>query len=457
MLQMLRNRVVFLSIVFSLLLTACQGEKQSETKIEEAVVEKQKSSKKHEVSPLREFDVASDGPLVKPAFLSENLPESAFAYVRIPNFWSFVGTAKGNVFDKALNAQALVDAVTAIRDGVDQNVIPEIPSEEGQLFAKILLNRITSPIEVIGIEGVDPAIPTPNLVITANVEFKSVDEIQQVLESLSTSVPQIEVTKEIQENGYAELNIAKMSTQLQWDKAQSRLTILLGVSLSPNNLSDVIKSFIPNPSHQMKAIEKTIDTSGQGTFVWANPRKLTGIGSSLGMQRELAGLAVMGISSMKSIAFGSGTSDGINRLKYVVDMPVTGFRSYMPIVKTIPNFYIMGDVKMVGVIGLPSRTDFVSIENTIALIAQGNDMNDYYKFKKEFNNTLGFEIEDIFDFFGQDISFVNDEAGSYVAIRLNNTEKFKNTLEKSVETLNLEYKQREISGHTYHHLKIPSI
>ena len=186
------------------------------------------------------------------------------------------------------------------------------------------------------------------------------------------------------------------------------------------------------------------------------PRKLSSIGSALGMQRELAPLAMMGVSAMKNIAMGAGTSNGINRLKYVVEMPVTGFRSYMPIIKDSPNFDVMGKTKMVAVVGLPSRADFVSIENTMALVVQSKDMKEYFKVKKEFSKTLGFSFEDIFDFFGQDISYVSDEAGSYVAIRLNEAEKFKTTLANSVETLGLEYNQREINGHTYHHLKIPS-
>ena len=39
---------------------------------------------------------------------------------------------------------------------------------------------------------------------------------------------------------------------------------------------------------------------------------------------------------------------------------------------------------------------------------------------------------------------------------LNNAEKFKTTLANSVKTLNLEYREKIIAGHTYHHLKIPS-
>jgi len=336
-------------------------------------------------------------------------------------------------------------------------VIPEIPDEDGKLIASLFFQKLTSPIEAMVIDGVDPAIPTPNVVITASANFTSIDEIQTLFNVMAKNAPEFEVSKSIQADGYAELLIAKMNAQFQWDKDKSRFTLLAGVSLSPNNLSDLLKTFVDNPTHQMKTLENTIDSSGQGVFAWANPRKISSLGSSLGMQKEIAAMAVVGISTMKNIAFGAGTSDGINRLKYVVEMPVAGFRSYMPIIKTSPSFSVIGKTKVVATMGIPSRADFVSIENTIALVSKPKDMVSYYKFKKGFQKALGFEVDDIFDFFGQDMSFISDEAGSYAAIRLNDAEKFKTTLAKSVETLGLEYTQREIGGHTYHHLKIPSV
>ena len=455
------HSLFFVLIAISVLsLSACQGDKQTtdteKSTTDKTLVKDNQKSNENKVAPLRDVVSAADIKTVEPAFLRNNLPGTVLAYARIPNFWSFIGSAKGNVFDKAAEAKPFIDAVKGVRSGLKDNVIPEIPDETAKAITTFLFHHLTSPIEAIAIEGVDPAIPTPNLVISASANFESVAEIQNILDLLAEKSPEIEIRKAMQEDGYAELTIAKLSSQLQWDKATSRFTLLLGVSLSPNNLTDLIKTFVPNADHQMKALENTIDSSGQGIFAWANPRKLSSIGSALGMQRELAPLAMMGVSSMKNIAVGTGTSGGINRLKYVVEMPVTGFRSYMPIIKSSPNFDVMGKTNMVAVMGLPSRADFVSIENTIALVAKSKDMETYLKVKKDFKKALGFNIEDIFEFFGQDISYVSDEAGSYVAIRLNNAELFKSTLDKSVETLGLEHQERTIGGFTYHHLKIPS-
>jgi len=168
--------------------------------------------------------------------------------------------------------------------------------------------------------------------------------------------------------------------------------------------------------------------SGHGLFAWVNPQKLLSLASSVGMERELAPLSLVGANSIKNMAIGEGTSGGISRLKYVIDMPVIGFRSYLPTIKTAPEFSLSGETKFITSFGLPSRTDFAAIENSIAVFAS-SEMEEYYELKKQFSKTMGFDIEDIFDFFGQDISYVSDEAGGYFALRLNDAEKFKATLE----------------------------
>ena len=405
--------VLFIAVVmFSM--TACQSDKNNQPKQQ---VESQQSKTKEVVATLRPLVSAGDSKIVEDAYLRKNLPESAFAYARIPNPWSFIGSAKGNVFDKANNSKPIFDAINGIRTGLIENVIPEIPEKQAQLMVKLLFSQLTSPLEAIAISGVDPAIPTPNLVLTTAADFSSSAEVQAILETLAEQAPALSISKAMDANGYAELSIAHMSAQLQWNQQIKRLTLLLGVSLSPNNLTEFIKTLQANSNHSMLALEETIDQSGQGVFAWADPRKLTSMAATMGMQQQMAPLAMVGINNIKNIAVGAGTSNGINRLKYVVDMPVTGFRNYMPIVKTSPEFKLAGKTKGIGVFGLPSRADFVSIENTIALVTPAKDMEKYYSGKKKFKETLGFSVDDIFEFFGQDISIVSDEAGIYAAIR----------------------------------------
>lgn len=159
---------------------------------------------------------------------------------------------------------------------------------------------------------------------------------------------------------------------------------------------------------------------------------------------------------MKSAAIGSGTQNGINRLKLVVDMPVMGLRALIPTIKSSPTFSLKGKTNLVAVLGLPAKSHILAYE-TMAAMGSPENMENYRDFKEGFAKTMGFNAEDIFDFFGQDVSIVSGETGTYLAVRLNDAAAFKAMLEKSVKDFELAYEQRTISGHLYHHLQLPNM
>ncbi len=408
-----------------------------------------------ETTDLRPLIKAKGEALVKDAYLRERLTESSFAYARVPNLWSFIGTPKDNAFNAAASSKPFVDATKSIKDGFTNNIIPELPPELHS-FARLMTTSFTSPIELAVIKNSDPAVATPNILFSVGVNFESVESIQALFYQLSeTSIP-IEVTKAMSPEGYAEVTIEGMDAQVIWDKSLSRLFVLGGLSLQPNNLNELLATLEANKTHPMLAVEKTIDDSGQGFFAWVNPKEFSYLSKAMGMEQEFLALAMMGVGSMKNIAVGMGTSNGINRLKCVIDMPVFGFRGYLPTIKSAPTFNLAGKTDLVAVFGLPSKSDIISIEKLVMLGAPPQVVEGYNLGKKKFSETLGFEIEDIFDLFGQDVSLISGEAGLHFAIRLNNKTAFKQMLENSVKEFNLSYEQRVISGHTYHHLQIPS-
>jgi len=212
-----------------------------------------------------------------------------------------------------------------------------------------------------------------------------------------------------------------------------------------------------NPTHVMRRQESSIDASGQGLFMRVNPPKLLELANATGQQEQVAMLALFGLTSMKSVGIGMGTSGGIHRLKAVAEMPQLGFRTFLPVIKDTPAFEAAGAPSGIGVLGLPSADDLVSIEAAIATLNTPEDMKAYRDFKRLFAEKMGFTSEDVLAALGQDISFVSDEAGQYLAVRLKDAPKFKSIIDTSTQRFGLRYKKREISGRTYHHLAVPSI
>ena len=393
--------------------------------------------------------------LIKTSYLKDVLPESAYIYARIPNTWSIAGGASGNVFDKALSSKPYVDALSSIKAGFEKEVLPEFP-EEFRPFAALVLSHTTSPIEVIAISPVlEKQSPFPNVLISTAVNFKDIKSFNQFLENIAEKAPEITIKKSIQADGTGEVTIQGIVIQAKLDLATQRLFLLGGMKLQEKSLEESLKLLKPNTAHAMKAFESDIDSSGQGLFLWTDPQKLLQLANAAGAQKQLAPLAMLGVNSMKNIAFGMGTSKGINHIKFILDMPKTGFRGFIPTIQDAPNFKLAGNTHFIVTLGLPSKSDFVSIEST-AVAMTGDKSQGYYDFKKAFSEKVGIELEAIFDLFGQDINIASDESGTYTALRLKDAEQFNTLLAGLVKQYNLKHETRTISGQEYHHLVIPS-
>ena len=390
------------------------------------------------------------------SYLRDVLPTSAYAYARIPSTWGVIGVPTGGALDRAVGSAPYVDAVRAIREGFGATVVPDLP-QDVQFMTRFFLQHATSPIEAAALASPDPASPIPNVLLTTTMDFTSVEALNVFLSQAAMQYPAIQVLESVKATSAGMLSVVGVPTQVQWDAASSRLYMLSGTALQPASLADALKTLQSNPAHPMRSMEKTIDASGQGLFIWVNPPKLLELANATGQQEQVAMLALFGLTSMKSVGIGMGTSGGIHRLKTVVDMPQMGFRAFLPVIKDAPVFSAAGAPKAVAVLGLPSPDDLVSIEAAAATLNTPEDMRAYREFKKLFAEKAGISIEDILASLGQDVSFVSDEAGQYLAVRVKDAPKFQSLIDSSAQRFGLKYSQREIAGHTYHHLRVPSI
>ena len=411
--------------------------------------------KPNETPSLRPALVASERKLVQPSYLRKRLPESAIAYVRLPNVWDTLGTPGGSVLDPAVGSEAFVNAASGVKEGFVANLIPEFP-EEIRLITKLVTQYISSPLEAVVLKSNNSGMPVPNVLITAAVNFETPEAVQAMLVGLVAGSP-IKISKPIDENGLAEIVAGDLKGQVFWNKDLSRLFIFSRVSATPDKFASILENLKVNDDHSMLTAEKSIDESGQGIFSWVDPPQLLSIAKKMGIPAsELAPLSMAGVNTMKSAALGAGTRNGINHLKLAVDMPAMGLRALIPTIKSSPTFNLNGKTNWVATLGLPDKSHIMAYQ-TMASMSAPEQMEDYNKFKEGFTEKLGFGPEDIFDFFGQDVSIVSGETGTFFAVRLNNKQAFDDMLEKSVKDFGLAYEQREVSGNLYHHLQFPNV
>lgn len=405
---------------------------------------------------MRPVSPASGEALSQQSYLRDVLPVSAYAYARLPSLWGILGVPTGGALDKAVGSAPYADAVRVIREGFSSTVVPDLP-EDAQFVTRLFLQHATSPIEAAALASPDAENPIPFLLVTAAVDFATTEALNAFLQQAAAQYPAVELLTPVQGDQVGILSIVGLQTQIKLDPASKRLYLLTGAVLQPTSLVEALKTLQPNSAHPMRPQENGIDASGQGLFVWASPPKLMELASAMGQQDQVAMLALFGLTSMKSVGIGMGTSGGIHRLKAVVEMPQMGFRAFLPVIRNTPAFKAAGAPKVIGTLGLPGPDDLVSIEAAAATLNSPEEMKAYREFKRLFAEKVGFTIDDIFAALGQDISFVADEAGQYLAVRVKDGEKFQSLIDTASQRFGLKYTRREIAGHTYHHLVIPSL
>lgn len=405
---------------------------------------------------MRPVEPAKGEALSARAYLRDVLPDSAYAYLRVPSTWGVIGVPTGGALDKAVSSAPYTDAVRSIREGFDTNVVPELPPD-ARLMARLLLQHAKSPIEAAALASGDPASPLPNLLVTTAVDFSGPDALNAFLDQAAASYPEIRVVQPVKPAQAGTMSVAGIPTQVMLDTTKSRLYLLSGIALQPTSLAQTVPGLKPNPAHAMHALEQNIDASGQGFFVWFSGPKLLELADAMGQRDQLAMLGLFGINFVKSVGLGVGASGGIHRLKAVVEMPQRGFRAFLPVIKDAPAFQAAGKPTAVAVLGLPSPQDLVNIEAAAATFNTPQDMKKYRVLKQQFAEKMGFSIEDILATLGQDVTFVSDEAGQYLAVRLKDAQKFHSLIDTATQRFGLKHTTRQIGGRTYHHLIMPSL
>ncbi len=398
--------------------------------------------------------VSAEQPLTRPPVLREQLPAGTYAYLRIPSLWGQAGRADGGALDTALSSKPFVDAVRGIRAGLFTNLAPDLPAG-WQAVARLLLQHADSPIELAVLPAAQSENPLPVLLLTLGVDFPDAAAVNAWLEELAARQPMIRLDTPLQDDAPGVVGIAGLPAPVLLDRTQSRLYLALSSVPSPNLLTDVRALLPPAGEHPMHALEQGIDQTGQGLFLWADPAKWIELSAVAGDPGQAAMLTAFGLSAMKQLALGMGVSDGLHRLKLVLEMPRQGLRSMIPVVQDRPQAEAAGTLNSVVMFGLPGPNDLAAIEAWAAMAGQPEKMRQYQALKQQFRQKLGLSVEDLLSALGQDLTWISDQAGEYLALRQKDPQTVAALLDALVKNYAWQHRVRTIKGRDYHHLIIP--
>lgn len=393
-------------------------------------------------------------PLSEPASLRQFMPPNAIGYIRIPNPWGF----NDNILNGALaDEQHVQQQLQNLETAIHQNLLVK-GKEFIHPLVTLLLHNLRSPLEAVFLLPEQTPPTFTNLILSAKLNFSSIDEVNQFLKTLVAKNPKLQLKNELSTEANGVLIAGPLSIFLHYDLNTQRIFIMTGLMVSPDLFQQALAKFNgaaePTKDHPMYEMENRIDTSHQGYFSWINLQKILPAIQANIPPRKLLSLQKWGLLDFRAIAVGCGTRDGKGRLSIVVDAPRTGYRALFPAINNDLSLTASGKPGTVVSVSIPTLAWLKGFEKMITAEGDAYPQEKYQSFKQEFTEDFGFSIEDALAAFGPEILFFTDDAGEFVAIKTADKSKVQEILKIMVSKYGLTHETRNINSKVYHHLAV---
>ncbi|HET8697725.1 MAG TPA: hypothetical protein VFO94_09580, partial [Gammaproteobacteria bacterium] len=349
---------------------------------------------------------SGDLPIAAP-WLRSRLPEGVLSYQRIPNPIGLLAMPKGNALGTALGSDANIRNVTAIQQGLEQNLLPQLPG------LGALLEQLRSPIEIAAY-----GLPSPSGLIAMTLKARSNADVEALFAELGRSQMPVALAAPLDADGVGEVVGLPVSCFLRFEQSNGRLLLLVGTQLTAASFKLVLDRLPPSgTAHPMHALEQRIDASGQGWFGWVDMTKALPMAQMFTPAESLRALQSLGLGNMQAVAYGAGVANGKGRLSLLLDVGTDRATRPFPVVANDVGATSVGEPDAAVVVSLPTPEEFARLE-TMFLRAVPAAADGWRQAKDKLRELTGVGIEEVLAAVGPDLVLVLDAAGDYSAVRV---------------------------------------
>jgi type II secretory pathway pseudopilin PulG len=354
-------------------------------------------------------------PLVHKARLNEKLPENAYAYLRLPNTWSFFSAANDS-FASAQGNEAHNAQVKQLQSALNSVLEQELPANIKPAL-DLLVSHLESPLElmVYPLEGAG----TPYLLATADLSYDNAEQLNPLLDEMVELVPGIEIAQFFDDSGYAMLQTGLAYIVMYYDEKQS-LVIFSGLGVSQSLLEEQLATLADSTdaNSEFLAFEKQVDSSGVGAMMWLNTASVIPMATAFA-PAQAQQFIDLGLTDVSSIAIGMGSANGKGRLRMAVNVSESSkLFAGTPTHNSQPDFKTVGQPKLVSHIRMLNQEQYIA--NAELIQKQGySDVENQLEELKQY----GLEPLKYLDNYGHLILF-KDDLGFFVAQHIRNKDTY---------------------------------
>lgn len=400
------------------------------------------------------------------AYLRDKLPADTMAYIRVAHPVTHFFSPKNRTNDAALLHKNSIQAFKEFREVLGDN---EKLTKRIQLLglnfngenleiintvSALLYQYLNGPVEGFISNHQREFSLTAQGLISIPVNIRSIEDLNTILAENPLKTALIQFDK----NGYATHEMASF----YFSPKEQRIVGMVGIEpYSLEQIKQRLENLKPERHHEMYAFENQIDLTGQSNFFWVDLRNKTGIFTAA-MEDQKAWPIVKEIDG---IAFGEGSNnEQQGQLKFIVKANTEkalglDFKS-----KNDFSFKTVGMPKGAVILPIPSvsivkkaietylfneiPTYLVDETTNAEVLLKTEEL--YKEFQAESVKYIGFDLDEVLGFLGNNITFYYDDLGIHSVLSMQDKKHFYKWLEQKDQEGVLTYtKDRKI-----HHLKL---
>lgn len=390
-----------------------------------------------------------------PGWLRDHLPENALAYQRLPNPFALFSAPKGSVLDAALGSEAHVRNVIAIRESLASNVLDKF-DELNDPRLRLVVQHLRSPVEMAVLGPDDESVALA--VLTAfNLDLSTHEEFEKLITEMVQDLPGAALEDGLDDDGFGALAGLPFAIVMHFDAASGRVLLMAGPAVSTDLLRARMAGLSAGGAHAMYAMQEDIDESGQGYFLWADPKNLMKLGQMFMPPDVWRQMHDSGLDQVDSMALGWGVANGKGRLRIAAVLPDVEARQFVPVVKNSPAIKSVGVPDAFFLLSVPTETYFARIEALLLPKAEPEEQQKWAEFKQSLQDELGLTLQELLGALGPEIIYIADDVGDYIAVRVRNDELWRKFTAAVSAKIERDIKTHQRRNGEIKHWSIPSM
>ncbi|WP_223789250.1 pilin [Marinicella meishanensis] len=385
------------------------------------------------------------------AWLHSHLPNETVAYLNVPTPWNYLFDPKADAMHPVQSLPAHQAQVDKIKQGVKDHYFQYIPDPYLGL-AGLLVEHSKTSLEVAVINNASGALLPTVAVGTRLQNIASEQLTTHVNQMLGMMMPGLNLEQQADPALWT-FTVGQFPAFMRFDEASGRLLVYGGMGASQEKLDALWDQAKPDHLAKIKQLNQAADPSGLNLKMWVAAARLYQMGKAFVPPHEQANITQLGLDQMDYVWAGTESSQGQSALAVHVLMPETGWRLALPRAHDWFDVELAGQPRSVWQLTLPTADQFKQGLAHFGVADAFTDSSDKdVKAWQAFFDRLGFDGYDWLNAYHQQVLFVSDDSGSWIAMKVKDTALNEKIEQSFYQNMEVEPRSSQLEGADIQHV-----